>query len=101
MKPPRFPCSICRRGTTKANVELDGRCKSCREIWTRSTYAAALDRIPKAAEKVVENAIRIKPTLALAVTETKKTLGSIRESAGREWDVALLVMVDERRKARR
>lgn len=100
MTPPRYPCSKCLRGTTKKNVELDRMCKSCREIWTRVDYGTALDRIPKKWEAVVKEEIHLKPTLLLAVTAVKRATGSIREAVGREWDMALLVMVDERRRAR-
>lgn len=100
MNPPRFPCSRCHRGTTKKNLELDGMCGTCREVWTRVGYDTALERIPQEWEEIVDKAIHLKPTFLLAVTEVKKQTGSIRKEVGREWDMALLVMVDERRRRR-
>ena len=91
---------FARRGTTKKNLELDGKCGTCREIWTRVDLDTALERIPQEWEAIVDKAIHLKPTLSLAVSEVKKQTGSIRKDIGREWDLALLVMVDERRRRR-
>jgi len=95
--PPKWRCTKCGKGTTKARVLGSGMCGPCERIFTRPSLDETLDSIPVEWERDVEKALREQPTYdrAAAVMKKKHPL-----KGGRDWDMVLVLMVDHRKRMR-
>ena len=91
-------CPKCRKGTTAKQLDLKGMCGGCAKVYERVSFAETLATIPQEVEEAVAEAILERATLALAASAMKK-VHPLKHPL-REWDPALVILVDERRRGR-
>jgi hypothetical protein len=91
-------CPKCKKGTTKKLLDLKGMCGGCAKIYERASFRETLAAIPQEVEATVAEAILERATLALAASAMKKA--HPLKHPLREWDPALVILVDERRRGR-
>lgn len=89
-------CPKCSKGTTAKQLQNKGMCGTCAKIWERRSFQETLDTIPLEVEGLVAQAILDTSTLTLAASRMKK-LHPLKHPL-RQWDAALIVLVDERRR---
>jgi hypothetical protein len=83
LKCPRYPCSVCRRGTTKKAFEAHGRCPRCQRIW-------AMPSLEEAASKLSREQLRQVVGLWWEHGYLWRVAKGMKQvDVGRPWDVGL------------
>lgn len=96
--PDKPRCEWCRKGTTAKQLVKSGMCGGCTKMFERYDFMQTLERIPATVEEDVRQAILDQPTLDRAASTMKKKYPL--KHPLREWDAALIILVDERRRKR-
>jgi len=91
-------CRWCRKGTTAKQLAKSGMCGGCTKMHERYSFHDTLARIPESVEETVHDAILAQPTLDRAASQMKKKYPL--KHPLREWDAALVILMDERRRNR-
>ena len=94
----KYVCGKCGRGTSAKQVAQVGMCATCTRIWQRLSFQETLAAVPEEAEAYCRDQILDRPTLQLAAAAMQKKYPMSHPY--RAWDAALVVLVDERRRAR-
>lgn len=94
----KYVCGKCGRGTSAKQASIAGMCASCTRLWQRLSFQETLAAVPEEAEAYCRDQILDRPTLQLAAAAMNKKYPMPHPY--RQWDAALVVMVDERRRAR-
>lgn len=94
----REHCDHCGGNTTVAVKKRNfGVCPKCLP-WRRLSFRETLWCIPEAAEADAQEVLLTEPTHDRAASRMKKLWPL--EFPARDWDAALIIMVDERRRRR-
>lgn len=91
-------CTWCTKRTSPASFKKMGMCGDCTKMHERYGFTETLARIPESVEATVAQVIAEQPTLDRAAAQMKKKYPL--KHPLREWDMTLIVLVDERRRQR-
>lgn len=91
-------CTWCGKGTTLKQLQKMQMCGPCTKMAERYSFKQTLEKIPESVEAMVKQAIDEQPTLDRAASTMKKKYPL--KHPLREWDMALVVLVDRRRRDR-
>lgn len=89
-------CPKCRKGTTAKQLNLKAMCGPCAKVYERWGFQETLDSIPQEVEQVLAETIRETPNLSKAASSMKKKYPL--KHPKREWDLTLVILLDERRR---
>ena len=98
MSPSKYVCGKCGRGTSAKQASIIGMCATCTKMWQRLNFQETLAAVPEEAEAYCRDQILDRPTLQLAAAAMNKEYPMPHPY--RQWDAALVVLVDERRRSR-